>query len=88
MPCDTVQNTEQARAAALARLEKRLAEKAARFAKTAAGIAIVGWNAERAGWCDGCAVASLKVSGSFEARQAIARAETSAVEVGIHQNGH
>lgn len=87
MPCDG-RASEARRKAALKKLEEQLKSMQARVVKTATGMAIEGWEGDRAEFCDECAIAQLKIHGSFETRQRIAEAETSAVSTFAGGHGH
>jgi len=71
MPCD-FRASQQARKAAIRRLEAQLKMKAARIAKDALGaVRIEGWTGDRAGFCDECAVAALRQSTDLSVRMMV-----------------
>jgi hypothetical protein len=71
MPCD-LRASEELRKKAIARLEQQLKAKTATVVKTGGRLKINGWQGDRAGFCDECAVNRLKVSGDIAVRQMIA----------------
>jgi len=101
MPCDTVYRREQTKQereaeirAALVGLEQRLKDGAVRVTISPQGaIAFTGWN-ERDDVTDVCAYRTLAARGSWELRQAVARAEAlsgrkvneRAVVAGVHSH--
>lgn len=71
MPCYYNQEAaaEAARQRAIKRLEQQLKDKSASLAKFGGRATIRGWNGDRSGFCDECAIDKLLHSQDFRIRQ-------------------